>query len=237
MTRIKIARRVGCALIFALILGGLISCAAVEKPQEAKAKGFLSDYSKMREYDEENLPKKMYINPKANFGKYDKIILAPLSIWTLPGSSLEEIPQKELESIGWHYIEAMKRELSKNYVLIDKPMRGTMWVRFAMTEATGANQAMKTISTVLPIGLAMSAARKLATGTHSFVGSGSFEGEIRDAKTGELLFAYISKRAGGKSLTGAKGTWGDVKAVIDVAAESARTFLLKLHKGYRPRPK
>lgn len=83
---------------------------------------------------------------------------------------------------------------------------------------------MDMITSVVPMGIGVSAAKKLATGTHLFVGKATVEAELRSAVTGELLAAGVATRVGRKTFDAGKfSSWGDVKA-------AANHWAKKLHE-------
>ena len=105
-----------------------------------------------------------------------------------------------------------------------------MAVTMAITEAEDANVTMDTISTVLPIGLAVAALQTVATGTTSFVGSAGVEAELQDSQTGKRLLAAVDRRIGGK-ITGKFDKfdeWRTVKEAIDYWAQRLQTRLTEL---------
>ena len=66
----------------------------------------------------------------------------------------------------------------------------------AITEAEGSCVVLDTVSSVIPIGLALSAVKAIATGKHLSVGSIGAECEGLDAATGKRLFAAVDARVG-----------------------------------------
>ena len=70
---------------------------------------------------------------------------------------------------------------------------------------------MDAISTVLPVGLALSATKGLITGKPSFVGDAQAEAKITDGATGELLAAAIDRRVGSKNLAESLNSMNDVQ--------------------------
>ena len=104
---------------------------------------------------------------------------------------------------------------------------GVMHLRVAITEAEEANVTLDTISTVVPIGLALGGLAALATGEWAFTGSVGAEVEMLDSQSGKRLFAAVDRRTGGK-VTG-KGNkfddWHTVKDSLDYWAIKLRERL------------
>lgn len=209
----------------------LSGCARTERAPSVRTSGFLKDYSLLRKVkgDRAHL---LFVNNNVDWRRYDKIIIEPVSIWRVPGSKLEKLPENELNDLGRYFRAAIRKELAKDYKIVDEPSVGTMRFRLALTEARKSHVIMDMITSVLPIGLGASVAQKLATGTHSFVGKATVEMELKSATTGELLAAAVASRVGGKTFDAGKfSSWSDVKAAADHWAERLRVQLAKARAG------
>ena len=100
----------------------------------------------------------------------------------------------------------------------------------ALTEAEDSNVTMDTISTVLPIGLALAGLQAVATGSCSFVGSAGVEAELLDSQTNTRLMAAVDRQEGGK-VTGQGDKFDErrtVKNAIDFWAQRLQTRLTEL---------
>jgi hypothetical protein len=113
---------------------------------------------------------------------------------------------------------ALERELGKNNQIVDEAGPGVIQFRFALTEVSGSNVLLDTVTTVYPPARAFSELKRFVTGKHTAVGQAAFEAEALDAETGERLAAAMSVRAGGKALKTDFDQYRDVKAAIDVWA-------------------
>ena len=60
--------------------------------------------------------------------------------------------------------------LGEKYPLVDQPGPGVLRVRCGITKLQPTTPGRNTVSTVLPIGLALSTAKKTTTGAHANVG-------------------------------------------------------------------
>jgi hypothetical protein len=97
----------------------------------------------------------------------------------------------------------------------------------------GSKVVLDTVSTVLPIGLAIDLIAYAATGTHTNVGDANVEMELVDSVTGQRLAAAVDGRSGRK-ITGRAdkwGEWNDTKDACDYWAERIATRLDELSAG------
>ncbi len=201
----------------------LAGCATTERARTVNASGFLKDYSLLKKTKGDKAAL-LYINGAADWTRYDKIIVEPVTIWRVPGSRLEDLPANELDMLGRYFRSAIKAELAKDYEIVDLPSPGVLRFRLALTEAQKSQVLMDMVTSVVPIGVAVSAAKRVATGTHSFVGKATVEAELRDAISGNLLAAAVASRVGGKFFDSGKlSSWSDVE-------EAANHWALRLRE-------
>jgi len=202
-------RFLGVVIYFGVAIS--IGCAPSQQVKEVKKSGFLGDYSMLRKGGAGD-PALIYRHPSISLASYDKALIDPVTVWLKGDSQLQEIPPRELRRLQLllhvKIIEALRRE---SYAIVREPGPGVMRIQAALTEAEKSNVVMDVISTVLPPSRLLSGTKKLATGTHSFVGKAGVEAKITDAQTGELLVAAVDRRAGGKTLQGSTNSWDDVE--------------------------
>ena len=72
----------------------------------------------------------------------------------------------------------------------------------AILEAEASSPVRNVVSSVVPIGIGISAISGAATGKQTGVGEISAEFKVTDALTGELLGAAVDRRVGGKDSGG-----------------------------------
>jgi len=212
-------------LIVLIIMAG--GCAKTQQVKSVEPSGFLGDYTQLEE-GESGQALLIYINQNADFSAYDKIIIDSVTIWRGESSDLDDVPKEELSNLSHYLYSAVKEQLEADYRIVDQPGEGTMRIRLALTEAGSSARVMDILTTYLPPARLISEGKKLATGTHTFVGKAAVEMEIIDSVTNQRLAAAVDKRAGGKHYKGATDTWADVKQAADYWAEKINTRLKEL---------
>ncbi len=223
------------SVVLLLCVGFLITgCVRTERAKTPEPSGFMneSDYALMKETRKE-IAQLLYVNTKIDFKTYDKVLIEPITIWRVPDSKLENLPEEELEEVGRHLHAALTKEMGQRFEVVNTPGAGVIRVRFAISEASQSSVALDIITSVLPPGIAVNVGKRLSTGTHSFVGKAVVEGEFRDAATGDLLAAGLASRGGGKTLFDSSklSSWGDVQAAFDKFAEGVGNTTDKLMDG------
>ncbi len=194
-----------------------VGCAKTQEAGKPEPKGFISDVSMLQE-DPEGKVTLVYINENADFASYDKVWLETITIYVFEGSKLADMPVEKLNKLLAYMRVAFERELGKNNQIVDEAGPGVIQFRFALTEVSGSNVLLDTVTTVYPPARAFSELKRFVTGKHTAVGQAAFEAEALDAETGERLAAAMSVRAGGKTLKTDLGKYRDVEAAVDTWA-------------------
>jgi len=187
--------RLAGVLLGALVLGG---CASTYQQRSVKGSGFLSDYSQLKDRGGDTAMLS-YIDPKVNFRAYNKIMLEPVRAYVSgKDSPMAKLPKEQQQHLLNYFDAALRENLKRDYALVSQPGPGVLRVRVALTEATGSKVVLDTVSTVLPIGLALSSVKAIATGEHLNVGTVGAECEGLDSLTNKRLFAAADARVGRK---------------------------------------
>ena len=151
-----------------------------------------------------------YINPKADFKQYNKVILEPVMI--SKDGELDKDQLANYQNLANNAFIYMTQALEKNYKLVQAPEPGVMRVQVAITDADSSKPVRNTLSTFVPIGMGLSLIKLGAVGKMSGVGEISGEMKITDAMTGELLGAALDRRVGGKDVSELWSSWANADA-------------------------
>lgn len=208
----------------------ITACATTEQVPNVRMSGFLGDYSQLHP-GKPGQAEFTYRDTSVDLSKYQRVILDPVQIWAAESSSaLSDLSREDQQLLVDYLYVALRDALAKDYTLVNEPGPDVMRVRCAITEARADSPVKDLISTITPIGLGISYAKRLATGTHSGVGVVSVEGELLDSVTGKRLAAVIDRRAGTKSLAGKPTRWGDVQDAFNFWARRMQTNLALLRQ-------
>jgi hypothetical protein len=208
----------------------LAGCTATQQARSAEPSGFLGDYSQLAPgTDDQALL--VYVNPSVNWAGYHSILFDPVTIWY--DQDLSNIDLDEAKVLADYLDASIRHELQSDYTFVNRPGAGVMRLRVALTEAQGAKKVLHTVSTVIPQLRLLSTVKRLATGTHAFVGRAGIEAEIEDSLTERRLAAAVDRRVGGKRLRGPYDTWGHVQTAFDYWAERLHARLTELRAAQR----
>jgi hypothetical protein len=164
-----------------------------------------------------------YVNPKADIKRYSKIMIDPVLI-----EKEAELDPKELENyqkLANNAYVYLTQELQQDYEIVHNPEPGTMRIQMGIIDADSSKPVRNVMSSVMPIGIALSLVKYGASGKPSGVGEITGEFKITDAMTGELLGAALDRRVGGKDVKGVFDTWHNADAALKYWAQRARYVL------------
>ena len=177
--------------------------------------GFLSDYSKLEE-GKKGQAEFVYFKEGVNWKSYDKIMIDHLVFFMDKDAEYKGIQADELSEMAdtWH--KAFMEALKEDYEIVLEPGPGVLRIRAAITELSPTKPGINTVTTVLPVGLAVSIFKRGASGTHVGTGDVSTEAEMLDSSTNEVLAAAMDFQAGKKyRVDKAMSKWGHVKVAIE----------------------
>jgi hypothetical protein len=208
--------------VIALVVPG---CFSAKRASDVKFSGFLGqDYDKLQKGGPDQALYN-YIKPGVNWASYNKMLLEPVTVM-VPADE-KGIVSSDMLSVANNFYSQLVTELSKNWEMVKEPGPNTIRAKVGLTDVSPGSGAMQAVSSVLPIGLAVSGVQTMVGAKPSFSGELSVETKANDATTGELLGAGVDRRLAGKSLKTASDTWG---ALNNVTETWAKMFSYRLCK-------
>jgi hypothetical protein len=180
-----------CSILFAA------GCASTYSTRSVEKSGFLGDYSQLQEDPADDI-QLLYVKPGVDFSRYNKIVMDPVTVYATKDSGLGKLANEDISALLNFLDASIRHQLTNRFEFVSQPQEDALHLRAALTDARGAKVAMDLVSTVIPIGLAVSSAKRVALGKHSAIGQAGVEVEILDAKTHERLLALVDERAGRK---------------------------------------
>lgn len=169
----------------------LFGCAGSQKQTYS---GFLNSYpTMMKGPGDVDL---RYLNPRVDWKKYDKIMMDEVVFFFKTNADYHGIHPSEIKVLGDKANEIYAKKLGG--YLTDQPGPGVARMRMAITDIAPSKPAQGAMTTVVPVGLAVSLVKKGATGEYMGIGSASTEVEYVDSVTNEQLAVGIDKYPGGK---------------------------------------
>lgn len=216
-------------VVFALVAPLLVGCAPSLQARKVDVGQTVLVDPSILEKGKEGEALYRYRNPRANWKNYTKVLVDPVIVYQ--EAAMDAETQKNYQTLANNAFVFLTTELGKELPVVTAPGPGTLRVQFAIVSAEKSGAVRNFTSTVLPIGMALSAVKYGATGKPSAVGEITGEFRITDASTGELLAAALDKRVGGKQLRGVFTVWQDADSGLQYWAELARYRLCQVRGG------
>ena len=205
-----------------------------------RSSGFLGDYSRLKEgkrgsffsQGAEGEALLIYKNPAADWRKYKKIQLDPVTVWmSQKDSQLKDVSPEDRQRLAALFWSKLEEQLKKDYEMTNTTGPDVLRIQVAITEAESSNAVLDTVTSIIPQTRLLTGAKGLATGVSGFTGSASAEMKITDTETGTLVLAAVDRRGGTKSLSGVTNSWNDVEEAYRFWAEKTRYRLCQLRGG------
>ena len=191
-------RAISIALVMSLTLVFTTGCVGIYRARNVETSGFLGDYSQLHKGapDEALL---VYVNPNADFAKYNAIILDPIKVYAAQeDSSITKIEEEKLQKLINYFDAAIRKNLEDNFKFVDAPGPGVFRFRIAITEAKSGSVPVDMVSSIVPYGLAANAVSSIVFDRNIGVGAISAEFEVVDSQTNERLGAFVDALMGTK---------------------------------------
>ncbi|MCB2193585.1 MAG: DUF3313 domain-containing protein [Deltaproteobacteria bacterium] len=205
--------------------------APLTSKQVEKTSSFLGPAASKLKPGKKGQPAWVYMNPKANWASYDKMILDPVTFWRDPKDKQQHLSQHDRQMLVNYFYKVIAKAMSKHLTMVSVPGPGVLRAQVAITKAEPSVVVLDVASSVLPQGVAISALTDAVTGKPAFVGEARVAVKVTDAQSGELLGAWVAARVGGKDFTEAQlSSWGDVEQAMKFWADSAAYNLCELQK-------
>ena len=222
-------RRIIGLMAISLLLGAA-GCAATQEAKSVEKSGFLGDYSMLKEGARSTIKEGsedqalwIYKNPAADWRKYKKIQLDPVTVWmSQKDSQLKDVSVEDRQRLAAMLWSKLDEQLRKDYQMTSQPGPDVMHIQVAITEAGESNAILDTVSSIIPQTRLLSGMVSMGRGVSLFTGSASVEMKITDTETGALLAAAVDRRGGTKSLRGVTDSWHDVDEAYRFWAEKLR---------------
>jgi len=208
-------------ILVLLLTVALVGCSA-SGMKNVEQSGFLNDYSQFMPGSDDEAAL-VYIKPGADFKPYSKIMFERVVVTLSPSSEAREIDPTTLKELTDYYQNALLEAVKGGYEVVDQPGPEVLWVRVAITDVEPSNPTANTMSSIIPVGMAVSAAAKATTDANLGTGEAATEMEVLDSMTKERLAAAVDRRQGGKMAF--RGKWVDTEQAFDYWAKRFRERL------------
>jgi hypothetical protein len=217
----------------------ITGCASTQEAKSVEKSGFLGDYSLLKEGERSTISESaedqallVYRNPAADWRKYRKIQLDPVTVWMSgKDSQLKDLSVEDRQRLAALLWSKLDESLRKDYEMTSQAGPDVLRIQAAITEAGESNAVLDTVTSIVPQTRMLSGMKSLATGVSAFTGSAAVEFKATDSVTGAILAEAVDRRGGTKSLSGVTNSWNDVEEAYRFWAEKMRYRLCQGRRG------
>ncbi len=150
-----------------------------------------------------------WLRPGVDANKYNKFMVDYVIFALAPDSEYKGINADEMKQLADAASKALVLAISSKFEVVSEPGPDVLRVRFAIIDLKQSRPVMSTITTVVPVGLAISLVKKGIT--DDWTGGGMTKGEvlIHDSMSGEVIAAGYADYSA--QFTGRYTKWGSVE--------------------------
>ena len=235
----RLAMRYRQTLCLLVGLFTLVACAQTIPVRHVQESGFLgADAAKLHQGGKGE-PALFYRQPNVNWASYTRLMLDPVTFWRPPDAHDQGMSHADAQTLANYFYNLIYQTFAQELDMVQTPQPHTLRAKVAITKAEPSHVVLDVVSTVVPQLHAVSALDRLVTGKPAFVGAVRIEVKVTDATTGELLYASVAERVGGKSLDAEHfKAWGDVEQALQFWTNHAAYRLCELqHRSTCVEPK
>ncbi len=211
-------------LIFPVLLFLLTGCATT-----MKGTGFLENYDGFETRSDGTM---RYVEPGKGIkalGAYDHVMIDPVTVWYAADAGYRGINPDELKAVTDYFHSAMVRSVSGRYKVVDKPGKGVLRIRSALTgveKKKPERGALGYIPAAFVLSKGIEGARAMA-GKTIYIAEASLEAEAVDSETGKRIMAVVTRHPGEKfeAAEGEKLSWRNLQGALDYWARRLREVL------------
>ena len=194
----KTLKRKAMAAILGIALAGFVtSCASTGSPSKkastaVETEGFLKGYYQDLKPGPEGGER--WFKPGVDFGKYKKIMLDSIIFYFAHDSEDKGINAYEMKELADKCNQEFVDVLNGSYPIVSKPGPDVVRLRIAVTDLKQSRPALSAITSVIPVGLAISVIKKGAGGSWTGSGATSAEFMALDSMTNEVIAVARDER-------------------------------------------
>jgi len=216
---------IACATTNGTTTSGQAGTTAVQ--EEGGAQNFLGQYYSQLQPGPEGGAQKRWMKPGVDFSKYNKLMVDSVVFYLAKNSDYKGIDPEVMKDLSDKFNKAMLDNLKDKYPIVAEPGPDVARVRFALTNLEQSNPVLSGVTSVIPIGLGISAVKKGATG--GWTGSGATGGAVMilDSTTNDVIAVAADEQRAGFSERFSK--WGSAEEAFKFWAERLRKFMDETH--------
>lgn len=213
------------------VLTGIIGALAIgtSAPSFAQTAGGMSSSSKLTQ-DPGRSDSWTYRHPSTSPNQFKQFMILPTVVYENPTAGWGSTTPIQRQKFAAYLTDALRREVGKGYQIVDQPGPGVGAMQLTLLGVQGTTPLAATASRMTPFGFALNGMKSLVGKPGSLTGSVQAGFELKDSRTGEVVFAAIRRRSpDALDIESTLSTEKTVQAVADDMASAIRKGLDRLN--------
>lgn len=213
-------------LVLAIGLSLIVCAGCASSP---KYSGFLGQYENDLQPGPEGGGKLRWLKPGVDFSKYNKLMIDSVIFYFADDSEYKGIDPAFLKEMSDKFDLELVNTLKDSYPIVSEPGPDVARLRFAITGIKQSRPVLSGVTSVVPVGLAISLVKKGAGG--SWTGSGATSAEMMalDSMSNDVIAVGADERAAG--FTERFSKWGSAEEAFKFWAERVKAFMDSTRKA------
>jgi len=214
-------------MVLAITIGFSLALSGVCFAAKDKSSGFLGEYSKNLQPGPKDGVKKRWLKQGVDFSKYNKVMLDSVVFYFAPDSEDKGIDPEVMKELSDAFNKELVAALKDSYPVVSEPGPDVVRIKIALTGVKQSRPVLSGVTSIVPVGLAISVVKKGATG--SWTGSGATGGELLviDTKSNEVVGAAQDEQTAG--FTERFSKYGSANEAFKFWAGRIKTFMDQAH--------
>lgn len=210
-------------VVMAVVIGVAVMATAGFGAESPRYSGFLGDYYKYLQPGPEGGAKMRWMKPGTMFGKYNKFMVDSVIFYFADDSEYKGIDPNELKELSDSFNQALVEAFRGKYPIVTEPGPDVARIRIAITGIKQSRPGVGAISSIVPVGIAFSLAKKGAAGSWSGSGATSAEMEMLASLTNDVIGVAVDEKTAGYTERFSK--WGSAKEAFKFWSERIVGFI------------
>ena len=174
-----------------------------------KYSGFLEGYYENLKPGTEDGVKMRWLKPGVDFAQYNKFMVDSVVFFFADDTKYKGVDPQEMKELADGFNKEIVAALKDKYPIVTEPGPDVMRLRFAITDIKQSRPGISAVSSVLPVGLAVSTVKKGAAGSWTGSGATSAELMVLDSTTNDVIALAVDDRTAG--FTERFSKWGSAQ--------------------------
>ncbi|MHB8111143.1 MAG: DUF3313 domain-containing protein [Syntrophorhabdaceae bacterium] len=188
-----------------------------------KYSGFLAGYYDNLKPGPEGGVKMRWLKPGIDFTKYRKLMLDSVVFYLSDDSEYKGIDPQDMKELADGFNKAVMDTMNDKSIMVAEPAPEVARIKFAITGLKQSRPGLSAVSSIIPVGLAMSFVKKGVSDSWSGSGATSMEVMVLDSKTNEVIAVGVDQRTAG--FTERFSKWGSAQEAFKFWSQRLKLFV------------